>query len=150
MNIARSQLSYIPDMSPAKLEVLAWSGVALVAFALLVASVKSIRYRITRRFLVITWLGLPVRCFRLKNIAHVTPEIFFWAERWYNSFKVRHRALTIHRRTGLFRRVCISPKNRFIFRAELNRARENLRPRTPGQNGVQVERHGELLQNSVL
>lgn len=119
-------------------------------FSLLVASVKTIRYRITRKFLIITWLGLPVRFFRLKNIAHVTPEAFFWSERWYNAFKVRHRALTVHRRTGLFRKVCISPKNRFIFRSELNRARENLRPGSASQNGVRIERRGELLQNSAL
>ena len=145
-------------MSPARLEVLAWSGIGLAVFALLLASVKTIRYRITRKFLIITWLGLPVRCFRLANIAHVTPETFRWAEHWYNAFRVRHRALTIHRRTGLLHRICISPKNRFVFRADLNRAREQLRPRSarpiggsaPAGSANPIPERAELLQNSAL
>jgi hypothetical protein len=107
-----------------KVAVLLWCAGGLAALVALLLSVKTVRYRIGSKFLVISWLGIPVRWVRLSNIAHVTPERFAWSERWFNAFRVRHRILTIHRRTGLMRKMCISPKNRFVFRAELNRARE--------------------------
>ena len=107
-----------------KVAVLFWCAGGFAAVMLLLLSVKTIRYRIGSKFLIITWLGLPIRWIRLTNIAHVTPERFAWAERWFNAFRVRHRVLTLHRRHGLVRKLSISPSNRFVFRAELNRARE--------------------------
>ena len=104
--------------------VLIWCAGGLAAIIGLLLSVKTVRYRIGSKFLVISWLGLPIRWIRLSTIAHVTPERFAWSERWFNTFRVRHRVLTIHRKHGLVRKVCISPSNRFVFRAELNRARE--------------------------
>jgi hypothetical protein len=136
-------------LSPAHLEVIAWFGAALALFAFLVSSIKTIRYRITRKFLIISWLGLPVRWFRLSNIAHVTPERFAWAEPWFNAFRTRHRILTIHRRRGIFRRICISPTNRFVFRAELNRARGVPERRLPQVEHSIPGRH-VVLENSVL
>ena len=124
MNIFRGCAVYSPKMISEKVAVLLWCGGGLVALAALLLSTKSIRYRIGSKYLVISWLGIPVRWVRLANIAHVTPERFAWSERWFNAFRVRHRVLTIHRRTGLIRKICISPANRFVFRAELNRARE--------------------------
>jgi hypothetical protein len=107
-----------------KVAVLLWCAGGLLAVVSLLFSIKTIRYRIGSKFLIITWLGIPLRWIRLTNIAHVTPERFAWAERWFNAFRVRHRVLTVHRRHGLVRRISISPPNRFVFRAELNRARE--------------------------
>ena len=111
-------------MISAKVATLIWCAVGLLTFGTLLLSIKTIRYRIGSKYLVISWLGIPVRWVRLSNIAHVTPERFAWAERWFNAFRVRHRVLTIHRRSGFVRKICISPTNRFVFRAELNRARE--------------------------
>jgi hypothetical protein len=107
-----------------KVAVLLWCAGGLAAMAALVFSMKTIRYRIGSKFLTIMWLGIPVRWVRLRNIAHVTPERFVWAEAWFNAFRVRHRVLTIHRKRALIRKICISPTNRFVFRSELNRARE--------------------------
>ena len=106
-----------------KVATLIWCAVGLLTFGTLLLSIKTIRYRIGSKYLVISWLGIPVRWVKLSNIAHVTPERFTWAERWFNAFRVRHRVLTIHRKNGLVRKICISPTNRFVFRAELNRAR---------------------------
>ena len=126
-----------------KVAVLLWCAGGLVALVALLLSIKLIRYHIGPKFLVISWLGIPVRWVRLTDIAHVTPERLIWSERWFNAFRVRHRVLTVHRRTGLIRKICISPANRFVFRAELNRAREQaggtihsrrLRPRRVPQN----------------
>src|SRR5687768_2004784 len=107
-----------------KVAVLIWCAGGLAALVALLLSVKTIRYRIGSKFLVISWLGIPVRWVKLTNIAHVTPERFTLSERWFNAFRVRHRVLTIHRKNGLIREICISPASRFVFRAELNRARE--------------------------
>ena len=111
-------------MTSEKIALLMWIAGGLVASVALVLSAKTIRYRVGSKYLIISWLWIPVRWIRLSNIAHVTPERFVLAERWFNTFRVRHRVLTIHRKRGLVRRLCISPANRFVFRAELNRARE--------------------------
>lgn len=124
VNVFRVAAVYSPKMISEKVAVLLWCAGGLAGLVALLLSLKTIRYRIGSKFLVISWLGIPVRWLRLNNIAHVTPERFAWSERWFNAFRVRHRVLTIHRKTGLIRKICISPANRFVFRAELNRARE--------------------------
>src|SRR5438477_9031391 len=96
---------------------------ALLVLALLVGSIFTIRYRITRRYLKIVWLWLiPIRLIRLSNIKYVSPKPVFWAEKWYNTFNVRNRWMVITKRRGLFKEVVISPRNPFVFKAELDRA----------------------------
>ncbi len=95
---------------------------------LLVLSKGTIRYRVTSRFLRISWLGLPVRWVRLKNIRQILTQRVFWAEPWSNSFKHSNRYLLIRKHSGLFKSLVITPKNHMVFRADLERARSQLAP----------------------
>ncbi|HEY2952801.1 MAG TPA: hypothetical protein VGK40_09470 [Verrucomicrobiae bacterium] len=89
---------------------------------LFLLTMVTIRYRITRRFLKITWLGLPVRLMRLNNIARVGFNYVPWAEMWVNTLRVGNRRLVIHKRFGLlFKHVVITPRNHFVFKAEMDR-----------------------------
>ena len=98
---------------------LVFSGIALLG-----ASGAAIRYEITPTHLEVRWLFATLRRFRLDDIKHVSTKGSLWAEKWYNTWRVRNRRLTLHRRTGLFKLVAISPKNPFVFKAELDRAIE--------------------------
>ncbi len=93
----------------------------------LVFSVVTIRYRITKCHLVISWLGIPVRWMRLKNIKQITVQRIFWAEKWFNSLSPGNRYLLIEKNFGLlFKNMAITPKNHMVFKAELERARRLL------------------------
>src|SRR5438045_1382689 len=97
-------------------------GVIFGAIGLLTASGAAIRYRITLTHLEVTWLIFTLRRFRLDNIRYVSTRRSRWSEKWYNTWRVRNRRLTLHRRSGLIKTVSISPKNPFVFKAELDRA----------------------------
>ena len=92
------------------------------AIGLLAASGAAIRYRITSTHLEVTWLIFTLRRFRLDDIRYVSTKRSRWSEKWYNTWRVRNRRLTLHRRSGLIKTVSISPKNPFVFKAELDRA----------------------------
>lgn len=102
-------------------------GAALLALALLVCSIYTIRYRVTPRFLKITWLWfIPVRLIGLRNIKYISPKHIFWAEKWYNTFNLSNRSLVITKRSGLFKELVITPKNPFVFKAQVERAQREL------------------------
>ena len=100
---------------------------ALLGLALLVCSIFTIRYRVTPRHLKITWLWfIPVRLIGLRNVKYVSAKQVFWAENWWNTFNIRNRTLVITKRTGLFKEVVITPRNPFVFKAQIERARQEL------------------------
>lgn len=103
--------------------VLVVGGVLLFA-ALCVLAVLAINYRITARYLQVTWLGIPIRWVRLDKIRNIGTAPVFWAERWPNTWNPGNRRLAIRKRGWLFRCMIITPKNPFVFRAELMRARD--------------------------
>jgi hypothetical protein len=70
------------------------------ATGLLTWSITSIRYRITAKRLLVTWLGLPVRWIRLENIKHIGTRPGFWTERWPNVLFENGRTLVIRRKRG--------------------------------------------------
>src|SRR2546423_8604903 len=93
-----------------------------VSGLLAVCSGAAIGYRITATHLEVTWLIFTLRRFRLDDIRYVSTKRSFWSEKWYNTWRVRNRRLTLHRKSGLIKTVSISPKNPFVFKAELDRA----------------------------
>src|SRR5712672_2708057 len=102
-----------------------WGMVLALVFAvigLLAGSGTAIRYRITPTHLEVTWLIFTLRRIRLDDIRYVSTKRSFWSEKLYNTWRVRNRRLTLHRRSGLIKTVSISPKNPFVFKAELDRA----------------------------
>lgn len=90
---------------------------------LLILTKVTIRYHITSRFLRISWMGLPIRWVRLKNIRQVMTHRVSWAERWTNTFRHSNRYLLIRKHSGLWKHLVITPRNHMVFRAELDRAR---------------------------
>jgi hypothetical protein len=94
---------------------------AVLLFALCFWLPTQLRYRITERSLQVRLFGSPVRRVSLDNIRFVGTHRSGWGEHWSNSWSNGRRFLIIRRRSGLFRDFIITPKNRFVFRAELQR-----------------------------
>jgi hypothetical protein len=102
-------------------------GLFLLLF-LLLWLIRQIRYEITPRNLQVTLFGLCLRRLPLAQIETVSKRRSDgWAENWWNTTRPGHRALFIRRRRGLIRNFVITPRNRYMFRAELLRAVEEER-----------------------
>jgi hypothetical protein len=108
----------------------AWIKVAAVIIGvpvvgmLPVLAIWAVNYRITPRCLVVTWLGIPVRWVRLENIHSIGTTPCFWAERWPCVLSPMGRYLVIRKHHGLFKNMVVTPRNPFVFRAEVYRARD--------------------------
>lgn len=88
-----------------------------------------IHYRIGSRHLKILLFGMPIRRVGLDNIVHAskrTPEGL--AERWHNTWKANHRLLTVEKARGFPKYVCITPRNRYVFLADLRDAVRRVNP----------------------
>jgi len=108
---------------------------ALVLVVLLMWSATSINYHVTPTHLKITWLGLPVRRIRLDDIKFISTRPSRWAEKWYNTLVPGNRLLAIHRRTGLWKTLLITPEKAFVFRYELQRAQKEMTAELPAVAG---------------
>lgn len=97
---------------------------ALIVVVMLV--IPTIRYRVTKKNLVVTALGVPVRWVSLKNIRYLTDHTKELSESWPNCFSALGRTLYIRKRRGLFRTLMITPAKRFVFKAEVERAIQEL------------------------
>jgi hypothetical protein len=103
------------------------AGVILLLF--LLWCMTQLHFRIGSRHLKVLLFGLTIRRIALNNIAHASKrEPKGFAERWYSSFKTSHRLLTIERKRGLIKRVCITPQNRYVFLADLKSAVRRVDP----------------------
>src|SRR5881394_1712272 len=107
-----------------KLVVFTLLGAA--AFAGVIGALASqLRYVLTERHLKVTLFGLSLRRIRLADIETVSKRQAHWAEKWYNTLKPAHRILVIRRRRGWFKDFIITPKNRYVFKAQLEQALSN-------------------------
>ena len=104
-----------------KLAVFVLLGAVLFA-GLLGALASQLRYVITERCLKVTLFGFCLRRIRLADIDCVSKRQLHLAEKWYNTLKPSHRVLVIRRRRGWFKDFIITPKNRYVFKAELEQA----------------------------
>ncbi len=98
----------------------------LMGLVLLLWVPTRLRYRITRRHLEVTLFGLPIRRVRLANIEKVTKRHSRWAEHWWNTWRPFRRRLMICRRRGLCKNFVITPRYRYAFKAELERAMQRV------------------------
>ena len=62
-----------------------------------------------------------------RRVAKSTKPVLF-AEPWYNTIRSANRVLVIHRHSGRCRNLVITPRHRFMFRAELLHARDGTDP----------------------
>jgi hypothetical protein len=83
-------------------------------------------YHIGRTSLRIKVLGFTVRRISLDDIERVDKprRDLRWVETeyWCNTFDTAHRLLVVHRRSGFFRRIAITPIHRYEFRRSLRLA----------------------------
>ena len=101
-------------------------GLLLLCF-LFAWMVTRIRYQITPRHLKITLFGITLRRIRISNIASVSKRrTDGLAENWWSTLRPTHRLLVIRRHRGLFRNVIITPRNRYVFKAELESAMQRM------------------------
>jgi hypothetical protein len=111
-----------------KFAILCIAG-AVVLLLLLAWCMTQIHFRIGSRHLKVLMFGVPIRRIALANIAYVSKrEPKGFAERWYSTLKTSHRLLTIERKRGLIRHVCITPQNRYVFLADLKSAVRRVDP----------------------
>jgi hypothetical protein len=100
---------------------------AFVAAGLLGALASRVRYRLTARHLKVTLFGLCLRRIRLADIESVSKRQANWAEKWYNTLRPAHRILVIRRSRGWPKEFIITPKNRYVFKAEVEHALAKVR-----------------------
>ncbi len=115
-----------------KIAALVALGCVLVC-GLAAALLLRVRYAVTDTHLRVTLFGLCLRRIRLSNIERVSKRQSGPAEKWYNSLQTSHRILVIRRRRGLLKEFIITPKNRYAFKAELERAMARLSPLAEGK-----------------
>jgi hypothetical protein len=90
-----------------------------------------IQYRIGSKHLKILCLGLILRRVDLADIKRISkrkPPGF--AEYWYSTLRPKHRLLAIQRQSGIRKYVVISPRNRYVFMADLQNAIKRVKPET--------------------
>lgn len=89
----------------------------------------NIHFRIGSRHLKVLIFGMTVRRIPLDQIAYASKrEPKGPAEYWFSTFKTSHRLLTIERKSGLRKFVCITPTNRYVFLADLKAAVRRVDP----------------------
>jgi hypothetical protein len=115
-----------------KIAALVALGCVLVC-GLGIALLLRVRYAITDKHLQVTLFGLRLRRIRLADIDRVSKRQSGPAEKWHNTLKSSHRILVIRRRRGLLKEFIITPKNRYAFKAELERTMARLSPVPAGK-----------------
>src|SRR5437868_10901174 len=105
------------------------AGLFASLFFVSIFAASAIRYRICDNILEITWLFLTLRRIRIEEIKYISTKPVWYSEKWHNTLRVRNRRLVIYRGDGLKRPISISPRNPFVFKAELDQAIARVSPR---------------------
>jgi hypothetical protein len=104
-------------------------GGTVLLLLLLFWCMSNLHFRIGSRHLKILVFNLPIRKIPLDQIAYVSKrEPKGAAEYWYSTFKTSHRLLTIEKKRGLRKYICITPTNRYVFLADLKAAVRRVDP----------------------
>lgn len=105
--------------------------------------VPTINYRIGRRRLVFTVMGVPVRWVHLRNIRHVSDRPKGVAEPWGNTWNPGNRTLFIRKRRGLFRSIKVTPVKHFVFKHDLELAIRELTGKPTSEETVHYTRDAQ-------
>lgn len=105
------------------MKVFVFSALGLLLLAFLIAwLVTRIRYEITPRHVRVRLFALTLRRIRLDRLDSVSkrrgPGLM---ERWPSTMRTKHRALVLRKKSGLFKNVLLTPRNRYAFKFELER-----------------------------
>ena len=102
------------------------AALPLAAIVTLVWGVMTLRYRITDTAVEVVIFGWCARRVRLDDIDHIQRGGCFWNEHW-TTFKFWN-AVTLRRKTGLFKNFVITPGHPDQFIVELSHKLENIEP----------------------
>lgn len=94
--------------------------IATVGLGVLLA--LQLRYVITDRHLKVTLFGISLRRINLSDIECVSKRRSGLAEKWHNTLSPSHRVIVVRRRRGWLRDFVVTPKNRYVFKTELELA----------------------------
>ncbi len=110
--------------------VFAALGLLLLTF-LFVWCVGRVYYQITSRHVRVMLFGLCLRRIPLSHIESVSKKRGKGlAENWWSTLSPNHRSLIIRRKRGLVKNVVLTPRNRYVFKSELEQAVERVRAAT--------------------
>jgi hypothetical protein len=129
--------------------IIQWSliavGVAVVLWALRLWLRLNSTYHIGRAAFRIRVFGLTIRRIPFSDIERVSKlrRHYRWTEieDWTNTLSASRREMVLHRRTGIFRKLVITPQHRYEFRTQIRAAMaadsgESLKSDTdPGMKG---------------
>ena len=114
------------------MKLIVFAAAGLMFFACFVLWLQSnIQYRIGRTHMKILCFRVVLRKIELTDIKRISkrkPSRF--AEYWYNTIHPKHRMLVIQRHSGIRKHVVISPRNRYVFMADLQNAIRRVKPET--------------------
>lgn len=109
-----------------------WVHIEIVVFCALglllaliagIGLMTRIRYRVGSRHVKVLLFGICVRRMALANIASLSKRrADGGAEHWWSTVRPKHRMLVIRKKRGLLRNFIITPKNRYVFRTDIERA----------------------------
>ena len=127
-------------MSATTFTYVVWGAlILLLASFFFVWLVGRVRYRIGSRYVKVLLFGLVIRRVALSSIDSISKRRGEgWAEHWWSTTRPKHRMLVLRRNRGLFRNVVITPKNRYVFRRDLERALQRIgasKPVSPPDDG---------------
>lgn len=114
----------------------------LVGMLAAVALMTRIRYRVGSRHVKVLLFGICIRRLALGNIESVSKRPGSGlAERWHSTMRPKHRLLVLRKKRGLFKNFIITPKNRYVFRTDVERAlrRAGLAPAVPSGESLGSE-----------
>jgi hypothetical protein len=95
----------------------------VVGLLLFLWVISRIRYRIGSKYLKVVLFGLVLRRVAFSDIESISKRrAGGLAEHWWSTMRPKHRLLVIRRRHGLCPNFVITPRNRYAFRADLERA----------------------------
>lgn len=110
--------------------VFAALGLLLLTF-LFVWCVGKVYYQITSQHVKVMLFGFCLRRIPLKHIESVSKKRGKGiAENWWSTLSPSHRSLIIRRNRGLLKTVVLTPRNRYVFKSELEQAIERFRSAT--------------------
>ena len=134
------------EWGPLIIVVVAWLALVGLGFFL----VGQINYRIGAKSLQVTLLGIPFRWVRLDNIRNIHTRRIRLGEKWHNKlFRKGDRILVIDKRRGLFKRLQITPEQRYVFKADLDRAIRSHLGLPPGPTAASTTTFEKLAEAGV-
>lgn len=95
------------------------AAAVLAAGALGALVLGCLSYRLSRHEVEVLLFGFRIRRVMLNDIQDVAEGGSLLAEHWPNTLLGGGRSLTLHRRSGLFRRFVITPRDRSHFRKQI-------------------------------